>query len=276
MSSLMDFLNAGRAAKTDSATIRSGQNMGTLSREGILASHSLPNRIISTNSSKPDNLSRSRTQKESYHTSSAAWNIPSRECWQGLGEGWFQTNRDGGSIMRTGLHSIVESSYHNILSCMYVPRSQPALQKINGSNPEFDLELSVKFLSSQNGGSSTSQAATNLGIPYILVSFKSSADFFALKCDYPNKMWWFVHVKNSEERVVSNAFDESVRPNTFYTILIQIRGGGLSVDVNGIPLFTSIRCPEGREFQGLVGLAVDVRKFIWQSCTINSDLYSFH
>lgn len=268
MSSLLDVLNARKAAGIDTGNSRSSAySLGTLNREGIHASTSA--RMISTNASI-GNPPSTQTQRLRHAAAAMAgetgqlWNLPKKDYWIELGEGWFQTNADAGSIARCGLHSVVESNGNRLLSCMYVPRSKAAYQAINGENPEFDLELAVKFLQRENSGSSSSvsssgSGSSGTGIPYVIFAMKSPDDFYAIKCDVARKLWLVIHVRKGEEIPMNHAVDESMRFNIFYNVLVQIRGSSVSVDINGIPLFTATRCSaDTKEFHGLVGLAVYV------------------
>lgn len=107
--------------------------------------------------------------------------------------------------------------------------------------------------------SSSSSSVSSTGIPYVIFAMKSSDDFYALKCDVSKKIWLLVHIRRGEEHPMNHAVDESMRCNLFYSVLVQIRGSSVSVDVNGIPLFTATRCSaDSKEFNGLVGLAVHV------------------
>jgi hypothetical protein len=265
MSSLLDVLNARKGNEGDGGGRSNSRSLGTLNREGIHASSSA--RMISTNV----NIGNNQTQTQKIRNAAAVmageggltWNLPRKDYWTELGEGWFQTNTDAGSISRCGLHSVVESSGSRLLTCMYVPRSNAAYQAIHGENPEFDLELSMKFLNrdmmGSSSGSVSSSSGSSSGIPYVIFAMKSPDDFYALKCDASRKIWVIVHIRRGEEHPMNHAIDESLRYNLFYTVLIQIRGSSVSVDINGIPLFTGTRCnADSKEFSGLVGLAVHV------------------
>jgi hypothetical protein len=183
-----------------------------------------------------------------------------RNDWIALGEGWHQITAVGsGSINRCGLHSIIENISYHPFSCLYIPRSDGAYQACVGANPEYDLELQAKLISNK-----TSQSV-HLHVPskqshLLIIAFKSSEDYCGLRCDLLSKTWSLIHSYDGEEEILYTAVDESLRLNAFSSILVQVRGGNVSVDVNGQAIFTKVRIRNVSDLSGLMGLLVESAK----------------
>jgi katanin p60 ATPase-containing subunit A1 len=89
----------------------------------------------------------------------------------------------------------------------------------------------------------------------ILFSFQSSSTFMSLICDYATHSWILTSACGGVEDVLAQAIDLDIRCNQFYEVLIQLRGSTFSIDINGNPVFTSLRCPDGMtDLSGLPGL----------------------
>lgn len=226
-----------------STSLTSSGTLGTLRREGIAPSSSA--RVISNSSfGKPIIAPRNSSIPDK------RLQILEQRHWIGLGEGWFQaTMPNTGSTSRCGLHSIIESTTNQCFICAYIPRSKASYQAVVGPNAEFDLELAIK-LYSKDGNQST--------LAQVIVAMKSPDDYCMICCDAYNKIWSFVHIIRDKEILVSQAVDESLRCNIFYNLLIQVRCNSISLDVNGVPLFTNIRVSGVEEFGGLLGLCAKV------------------
>lgn len=186
-----------------------------------------------------------------------------RNNWVPLGEGWYQVTVLGsGSTNRCGLHSVIEASPPNPFSCLYIPRSDGAYQACMGHNPEYDLEVSAKAVSSkppQLSGISQFLAPSRTNQSFLVIfAFKNHDDYCALRCDLLAKAWQLLRVHDDQEELLYQASDESLKINAFSAILLQIRGCHVSLDVNGQPIFTKLRVRSASSLSGVMGLLVEV------------------
>lgn len=177
-----------------------------------------------------------------------------RSRWISLGEGWFQCTPVGsGKSSHAGLHSVIESSAGQIYLCVYEPRSIEASQACVSSAPRYDLEVSAKVIKDV-----TTARKQQFQINF---AFKSPTDCLSVILDCIAQKWQLLRITENNESVITEVSDLEVKPNVFYTLLLQIRCATVSVDVNGIPLFTSVKIPDMVELGGLVGVQANGTKF---------------
>ena len=138
--------------------------------------------------------------------------------------------------------------------CIYEPRTKEAYAACTSPHPEYDLEVSSKVISSRLPNSKSDQYANF----QIIVALKSPLDYLAIKCDLPSLSWVLVSLKNGEESLEAVFPDGEIKANVFYSLLIQIRGCSISVDIDGVPVFTAVRLSTGESLSGLVGLVAKV------------------
>ena len=223
-------------------------------------------------------------------TAHAHLTLPRPE-WIPLGDGWFQATprrESGGSSSRCGLHSVIDGSLGLPLLCIYEPRSAEAIAScINAA--EFDLEVSAKVIQSNEKTTTAAAAAATDSAPaaalrrvslldsasisassssssssfsgavspqalnfQILFAFQSLTDFMLVTADVSTQSWVLSRVRGGEETVLEQVGGHDIRPNQFYHVLVQVRGGSVSVDVNATPIITAARI--GGEEESLGGL----------------------
>jgi len=56
---------------------------------------------------------------------------------------------------------------------------------------------------------------------------------------------------------------------------VQVRGSYISVDMNGKPLFTSVKAAEGATFGGLLGVYAKVSTQLWYCQLVSSKYIKF-
>eukprot|EP00603_Paraphysomonas_imperforata_P004636 CAMPEP_0114415378 /NCGR_PEP_ID=MMETSP0103-20121206/1880_1 /TAXON_ID=37642 ORGANISM="Paraphysomonas imperforata, Strain PA2" /NCGR_SAMPLE_ID=MMETSP0103 /ASSEMBLY_ACC=CAM_ASM_000201 /LENGTH=692 /DNA_ID=CAMNT_0001583563 /DNA_START=9 /DNA_END=2091 /DNA_ORIENTATION=- len=189
-----------------------------------------------------------------------------RSEWLELGDGWYQTTPTGtGSTNRYGLHSVIDSSMGQIFICVYEPRTREGVQAVTADQPEYDLGLSVKSLKKQEKLSSSSAQGQHFDI---LFGFKSVTDFFSLTGDVSNQQWVLSRT-NGQEISPLGVADMDIKANLFYDVLLQVRGGSISVDIDKVPIFTAVRFADttGGSLGGILGLLAKGTKFAikgWQ------------
>lgn len=149
---------------------------------------------------------------------------------------------------------MIESSSGRYFMCAYEPRTKEAFSSCTSASPEYDLEVSAKIILSRLPNSKADQNSSF----QILVGVKSPLEYLAVKCDLSTQSWVLVKIRNGEEYVEEQFSDGEIKANTFYTLLIQIRGTSISVDIDGVPVFTSIRLTSGESLSGLLGLMAKV------------------
>lgn len=265
-------------SRSSQATTPSRQNIGrsnTLVREGITPANSSAfagskfgrsstRRYSASDQQKIDESMPRKifsTRKPSHITDSGTTSalFLGRKDWISLGDGWFQATPLGtGSSTRFGLHSVIESSLGQLYVCIYEPRTQLATDACISECPQYDLEVSAKTVSAKN--------SPKLQCFEILFAFKSATDYMFLRCDVDAQQWSLC--RNVDEEMTSLAiagadkdnFGTELKPNLFYSVLIQVRNGNtVSVDVDGVPIFTAVRLPEpGSNCSGLMGLLAKV------------------
>ena len=55
------------------------------------------------------------------------------------------------------------------------------------------------------------------------------------------RVWTLGRFESGNETVLQVVQDSTLRPNVFYQLLLQVRGAEVSLDANGVALFTSVR-----------------------------------
>jgi len=188
-----------------------------------------------------------------------------RAKWIVIGDGWFQcTGGDSGSSSRAGLHSIVDSPESPYL-CVYEPRTKGAVDSMLSDSPEFDLEISCKAIRE------TKQFSTRPMGFQVIFAFKSTRDYMSVKGDVTNCHWELCRTVDGVEQCLVDCPDTTLRPNIFSNILIQVRRTTVSVDINGHPIFTTVRpsdMPGG--LNGLVGIFARGHRFAFKAWKIRA------
>jgi hypothetical protein len=252
-------------------TPKTGRRLNTLSREGIAPANvgvvagstfgKAGNRRYSASDHQrshetiPD-LRRFTPKKPSHVKDQGAPSslfLP-RSQWISLGDGWFQTTPIGtGNCNRAGLHSIIESSLGQLFICVYEPRSTVGVSSCLSECPNYDLEISLKTIKANNAPVRQSFE--------VLLGFKSATEYLTLSLDSDQGQgqWTFSHVSGNETHVIAVVEASDIRANIFYSVLLQVRDTLVSVDVDGVPIFTSLRIPSpGASLSGLMGLLAKV------------------
>jgi hypothetical protein len=266
-------------SRSSQATTPSRQYIGrsnTLSREGIAPANSrafagskfgrsTTRRHSATDQQKvdesmPRKFFAARKPSHITDTGTSSASFLGRHEWITLGDGWFQATPLGtGSSSRFGLHSVVESSLGQLYICIYEPRTQLAAEACNSESPQYDLEVSAKTVLAKN--------SPKLQCFEIIFAFKSATDYMFLRCDVDAQSWSLCRNVGGEMTSLAIAAVDSevagaeLKPNLFYSVLIQVRNGNtISVDVDGVPIFTAVRLPDpGSNCSGLMGLLAKVR-----------------
>lgn len=134
--------------------------------------------------------------------------------------------------------------------CIYEPRSTEALTSCISNNPLYDLEISAKCI----GKTTLSKHNSSLSF-HVVFAFKSTTDFYYVSCDIIKCKWTLSRIFGEDEFILAESVDLNLKINIFYTLLLQIRGNTISIDVNNQPLFTSRRLSsEDEKLIGIVGL----------------------
>ena len=217
--------------------------------------------------------------------------LHSRSDWISLGDGWHQVSiADSGETSKVGLHSVIDnnSAAGAPFVCIYEPRLQECYSTCTSSEPFYDLLLQAKIIhshdpmphtlqsnreasgqavaaaafgNSHSRGSAANPSAmlTHALVPnfQVIFCFKNFSNYLSLTCDLSTRSWILSHCSaENGDSVMSRVIDQSIRANQFFHVLIQLRGTYLSIDINNLPVFTSVRCPEGMtDLSGLPGLA---------------------
>ena len=170
-----------------------------------------------------------------------------KSSWISLDDGWFQvTPSASGTSLRCGLHSVVDGKPGRLYMCIYEPRSHEAFAACTASVPEYDLEVSGKCMN----------AHANCRMGYsVIFGFKSITDYLCVYCRLPSRVWTLSWIRGAEEHILTEVEDQSLKVNAFSSLLLQVRGNSVSLDVNNEPVFTSIRIIDCDSIRGLVGLA---------------------
>jgi hypothetical protein len=139
---------------------------------------------------------------------------------------------------------------------IFEPRTVEGLAACMSDEPYYNLEVSAKVIQLKK----TSVKSNNNF--QVIFSFKSTNDYCILTCDYDERSWIVSRVKYGMETLIADTMDYNIRANLFYNILIQVRGSYLSIDVNGIAIFTALHLTEGVLLSGLLGVQAKVTNFL--------------
>ena len=183
-----------------------------------------------------------------------------------------------GSFRRLGMHSVVENSCYSPSGSPYlvfIPRTQEMYESCTSDLPYYDVELHAKVMrpSEPNSGTASvnsvfgklqkdhdAEAATiSKTIPsmQIIFAMKSIEEFMFLVLEVVTQTWTLGYTSASGVTILNQLVDHEIRLNQFYNILIQLRGPHLSVDINNVPVFTSVRPPP--ELEGSAVILVSSR-----------------
>ena len=149
--------------------------------------------------------------------------------------------------------SLNQSFKHSLVSLF----SQEAKLACVTSEPEYDLELSCKVQSTLDRHNYMTKGKLVLTSSFLICfAFKSVSDYCYVECCTYTKRWSLYRVISLDGPPISIAEirDDSIRPNIFYHVLLQVRGPFVSLDVDAVPIFTKIRMTKGEHFGGLMGL----------------------
>jgi hypothetical protein len=265
-----------RASTPNAISSAPGRRQNTLSREGISPAN--VGVFAGSTFGKPGNRKHSSNdQQKSHEVASDLRKFPSRRPshirdqgspssiflprsqWISLGDGWFQTTPIGtGQCNRCGLHSIIESSLGQLFVTVYEPRSSIGVASCLSECPNYDLEISLKTIKAKNSPS--------LQCFEVLIGFQSATEYVTLGLNSELGQWTLSHVTGNETHVIGVVAASDIRPNIFYSLLIQVRDTLISIDVEGVPIFTSLRIPSpvsmaGTSLSGLMGLLAKGSKF---------------
>ncbi len=197
----------------------------------------------------------------SSHTA-LSMNILPRSHWASFGDGWMQaTPDDSGKRTKYGLHSVVESATRKTYVCCYEPQTEEGYSTLMGEFPQYDVEISAKAMRLRDDASAEF---------CILIGFQSPSRLLYVRCDAVRRVWYLILRSDGQEDVLRSLMLDSIRPNTFYDLLIQVRGDSISLDVNTVPIFTAIRIPDGRPLTGLVGVVAVDSKFAFKQWRFRS------
>jgi hypothetical protein len=214
---------------------------GTLRREGI--------KPISSNSSV---ASAKLNKNDVMGTLSSRYQILDNESWTDIGDGWQQiTPSSSGSISRCGLHSVVQSRINTYYGCLYVPRNPAAYNVAMGENPCYDLQVQLKHIPPENARPQSNSLGSEQ--IHVIFSYQHPQHYYILVCDFTQKIWSVVYYQGESSVVLHSFQDLTMKSHHFYTILIQIRGMKLSIDINSQALFTGVKVMH--DLSGLMGLA---------------------
>lgn len=232
------------SGSSDNSSVSSSRRdtQGTLRREGIIP-------ILSSSSRSTS----AKSQNDELKT------IPSpfldKRRWINLGDGWHQATAQGsGSITRCGLYSVIESNGSaKTFGCLYIPRSDAAYNACMCDKPEYDLILSCRMHTRPN--------APFLPVFEVIFAYKDGNNYLRIVCDGLAKTWSIVYYNGGKDYCLAQTNDNNIKLNLFYNLLIQIRGNHLSLDVNGIPIFTKSKMINISDLSGFMGLKATNSKF---------------
>jgi hypothetical protein len=256
MKSLAELLSSKSNSSEDAQSVTSSlsssskrnDTQGTLKREGITpirssSSSSLQRKLSSSSNSIDGDSNKPKLLLSPFLDKSK---------WLNLNEGWHQITVSGsGNITRCGLYSVIESHGTNkTYGIMYIPRSDAAYNAAMCNKPEYDLSLQFKIHYKYN---STITPQFEL-----LFGYKDNHSYLSLHCDALLKNWSLIHHNGGREICLSQINDNSIKTNCFYSILIQIRINCVSIDINGIPVFTKLKVSSVSDLSGFMGLKAHV------------------
>lgn len=179
-----------------------------------------------------------------------------RAQWIPLGDGWHQATPVGtGSTTRCGLHSVVQSSFGQSYICLYEPRTKEGMAACCSHTPEYDLEVHSKM---QTRPSTGGMRINSPGSFEIAFAFKTATDYYSVRCDGLSKSWMILRCFGDSETCIAQSYSDVIKPNIFLSMLLQVRGNSVSLDVNGLPVFTRVRVHDSDSLSGLMGFIAKV------------------
>ena len=99
----------------------------------------------------------------------------------------------------------------------------------------------------------------------IIFALKSPGEYLCLMICAKSQRWTLQSVRNyTHVQSICEVVDPSLRPGLFYSLLIQIRSRGVSIDINEVPTFTGIKIPNWESMAGLLGVMSKVVMCICQ------------
>jgi hypothetical protein len=120
---------------------------------------------------------------------------------------------------------------------------------MTGQNPSYEIEVSSKAMTLHE---------KNAPEFIIILGFTSAVRHVRIKCSTAERTWSLVVYRDGQEEFITQVYIESIRTNVFYDILIQVRGDLITLDVDGMPIFTNVKLPYPSCLSGFVGvLAAD-------------------
>jgi hypothetical protein len=269
------FAPAARRTSSGAAHGRSS----TLAKEGITPASSRERRSISARHRGITDQERSSLESNSQATprrgSSArpttgsgvgSSSMPTSTSASSLGDGWLQlSDKNSGTFQRCGLHTVIESGGHHRFLCLWEPRSDALVEAVTGASPNFNIESSVKCSRNPDAGPAPLRF-------YVVFALKSPGHFHLIGADATERVWTLERMQGGSATVLQTVRDESLRPNTFYSLLLQVRGAAVSLDANGVAVFTSVRIldTECSGLQGGVGVMAHQSKCMLKGWKVTS------
>lgn len=224
----------------------------TLTREGICATNTR-NQLFSGSGTG----SRKGESVEIRHC-----DLLESNSWISLNNGWFQVSPMGSGCSRhCGAQTIVESSSTGMYICAYEPLTIHCSQACLSQTPEYNLEVAAKSM--------------NRGGFEVIFALKPNQEFCSISC-HVDKQVWIVRrtvCQTNTAHVLGeySAVDTlPLKDNIFYSILLQVRENAVSIDINGVPICTSLKIGTASPneisstFNGLVGLGVSNVRVVYE------------
>ena len=201
-----------------------------------------------------------------------------RDEWVPMNGGWYQISAaSSGSFSKLGMHQIVENSCYSPdgapYVALYIPRNDEIRDACLERSPYCDLEVGVKIIQSSepHQGSSLSNSVfhklrsdrdeenvtTSAVVPSmtIIFSMKSPEEYMFLAGEVQSQTWTLGYSCPDGVTILNQLVDKELKGNIFFAVLVQLRGSSLSVDINSVPVFTSVRLPHAlSSFGGYPGV----------------------
>ena len=89
----------------------------------------------------------------------------------------------------------------------------------------------------------------------IVFGMRGMDEYIFLAGESQSQTWTLGYCSASGVTILNQLIDKELKTNIFFGVLIQLRGTTLSIDINGNPMFTSVRLPDGlTSFGGYPGV----------------------
>jgi len=134
---------------------------------------------------------------------------------------------------------------------LYEAKTRECFNACMSPCPSFNLEVHAKIIQNQRNVLKSNNFQ-------IIFGFKSITEYFTLTCEFLQKRWIISRLRDGEEIVIAETVDVNIKANLFYDILVQMRDNSLSIDINGLAVFTTVRFSDGLTLTGLVGVQAKV------------------